>query len=63
MIYYTMCRGNGDVAFVRDIGFKYCADVRTRTGHNDNANWNEEFTTIRECKAHLEKYGFKAVIR
>ena len=61
MIFWTMKRTNGDIAVVRSIGNKYCADVTTHTGRNDNANWPEEYETPTECRKTLEKWGFKIV--
>ena len=59
MILYTMKRSNGDIAKVRSVGSKYCADVTTSTGRNDNANWPEVYDTARACRRELEKWGFK----
>lgn len=59
MIIWTMKRSNGDRALVRSIGNEYCADVTTRTGRNDNANWPETCKTADECRKELEKWGFK----
>ena len=59
MIIWTMKRSNGDRALVRTIGNKYCADVTTHTGRNDNANWTETYKTAVECRKELEKWGFK----
>ncbi len=59
MILYTMKRRNGDTAVVRSIGSKYCADVTTATGRNDNANWDEVYDKASECRKELEKWGFR----
>lgn len=59
MILYTMKRHNGDTAIIRSIGSKYCADVTTHTGRNDNENWNEVYERASDCRKELEKYGFR----
>ena len=59
MIIWTMKRRNGDTAIIRSVGNEYAADVTTRTGRNDNANWPETYKTARECRKALEKHGFR----
>ena len=59
MTIWTMTRPNGDLAYVRSIGDRYCADVTTHTGGNGNQAWPETYKTATECRQALEKHGFK----